>query len=112
MHDRDDDLIIGARLADPAGSGSAGETYVIYGGASLPATIDLNSTSADLTTVQSRTCSVSALHRSKSRSPLAYELELGDRFRAFSSQVKGLQQLGDAHSFDSNQLVVCNPFAV
>ena len=44
-----DDVIIGAYQADPAGGSSAGETYVIYGGASLPATIDLNSTSADLT---------------------------------------------------------------
>ena len=44
-----DDLIIGANQADPAGGGSAGETYVIYGGPGLPATIDLNSTSADLT---------------------------------------------------------------
>ena len=33
-----DDLIIGARLADPNGRSSAGETYVIYGGASAPGT--------------------------------------------------------------------------
>lgn len=46
-----DDLIIGARTADPAGRTSAGETYVIYGGPSLPAIIDLNSTSADLTVI-------------------------------------------------------------
>ena len=33
-----DDLIIGAYLADPNGDGSAGETYVVYGGASAPDT--------------------------------------------------------------------------
>ena len=33
-----DDLIIGAYLADPNGDGSAGETYVVYGGASAPGT--------------------------------------------------------------------------
>ena len=33
-----DDLIIGARYADPNGVGSAGETYVVYGGASAPGT--------------------------------------------------------------------------
>jgi hypothetical protein len=44
-----DDLAIGASLADPAGGSEAGEAYVIYGGASLPSTIDLNSTAADLT---------------------------------------------------------------
>jgi len=47
--DGTDDLIIGAHLADSAGGSDAGETYVIYGGGSLPAAIDLNSTSADLT---------------------------------------------------------------
>ena len=31
-----DDLIIGARYADPNGDGSAGETYLVYGGASAP----------------------------------------------------------------------------
>ena len=31
-----DDLIIGASGADPNGEGSAGETYVVYGGASAP----------------------------------------------------------------------------
>ena len=31
-----DDLIIGARLADPNGKGGAGETYVVYGGAVAP----------------------------------------------------------------------------
>ena len=31
-----DDLIIGARLADPNGDSTAGETYVVYGGASAP----------------------------------------------------------------------------
>jgi hypothetical protein len=45
--DATDDIIIGANYADPAGGTAAGETYVIYGGASLPAEIDLNSTSAD-----------------------------------------------------------------
>ena len=43
------DLIIGAPGADPAGGMDAGETYVIYGGPTLPSTIDLDSTSADLT---------------------------------------------------------------
>ena len=33
-----DDLIIGARYADPNGDSSAGETYVVYGGASAPGT--------------------------------------------------------------------------
>ena len=33
-----DDLIIGARLADPNGRREAGETYVVYGGASAPGT--------------------------------------------------------------------------
>src|SRR3990172_2863276 len=47
--DGTDDLIIGAHRADPAGGDNAGETYVIYGGNSLPATIDLDSASADLT---------------------------------------------------------------
>ena len=47
--DGTDDLIIGAWLADPAGGADAGETYVIYGGGSLPASIDLNSQSAGLT---------------------------------------------------------------
>ena len=38
-----DDLLIGARYADASGNGksSAGDSYVIFGGASLPATIDL-----------------------------------------------------------------------
>ena len=44
-----DDLIIGAYSADPAGGANAGETYVIYGGGSLPATIDLNSQCVGLT---------------------------------------------------------------
>ena len=47
--DNVDDVIIGARYADPAGGSGAGETYIIYGSDSLPATIDLNSTSADVT---------------------------------------------------------------
>ena len=33
-----DDLIIGARDADPNGNGAAGETYIVYGGASAPGT--------------------------------------------------------------------------
>ena len=33
-----DDLIIGARLADPNGDRNAGETYIVYGGASAPGT--------------------------------------------------------------------------
>lgn len=38
-----DDMVIGANLADAAGNAKsgAGESYVIYGGASMPATIDL-----------------------------------------------------------------------
>ena len=47
--DTTDDLIIGADEADPGGRDAAGRTYVIYGGPGLPATIDLSSTSADLT---------------------------------------------------------------
>ena len=44
-----DDLIIGVNTASPGGTQLAGETYVIFGGNGLPAMIDLNSTSADLT---------------------------------------------------------------
>lgn len=44
-----EDLIIGAPEADPPGGSRAGETYVIYGEGSLPATIDLDSVSADVT---------------------------------------------------------------
>ena len=33
-----DDLIIGAGLADPNGDSNAGETYIVYGGASAPGT--------------------------------------------------------------------------
>ena len=33
-----DDLIIGARYADPNGVGNAGETYLVYGGANAPGT--------------------------------------------------------------------------
>ena len=33
-----DDLIIGARNADPNGNSNAGETYIVYGGASAPGT--------------------------------------------------------------------------
>ena len=42
------DLILGASGASPGGRTIAGITYVIYGGANLPTTIDLDSTSADL----------------------------------------------------------------
>ena len=41
-----DDLIIGARYADPNGDSRAGETYLVYGGASAPGTdgmLDLSS---------------------------------------------------------------------
>jgi hypothetical protein len=44
-----DDLIVGAQYADPDGRTDAGETYVIYGGGSLPSIHDLDITSADLT---------------------------------------------------------------
>ncbi len=44
-----DDVIIGAPYADPAGGYDAGETYVIFGSAAPPATIDLNSVPADMT---------------------------------------------------------------
>ena len=59
--DGKDDVIIGAYFADGSGNGTscgsgqvgdscgAGEAYVIFGGTSLPATIDLNSTGADMT---------------------------------------------------------------
>ncbi len=43
------DVIIGASGADPAGGRFAGETYIILGSAAPPATVDLNSTSADMT---------------------------------------------------------------
>jgi hypothetical protein len=43
-----DDVIIGANNADPAGGANAGETYVILGSATPPATIDLNSSPADM----------------------------------------------------------------
>ncbi|MDI3337928.1 peptidoglycan DD-metalloendopeptidase family protein [Defluviimonas aestuarii] len=38
-----DDLLIGASSADPNGQSSAGESYVVFGGASLPASLDLSS---------------------------------------------------------------------
>ncbi len=47
-HDGYDDLIIGAKNADPSTGASAGEVYVIFGAATLIATIDLSVTSADL----------------------------------------------------------------
>jgi len=44
-----DDLIVGAFFADPGGRSKAGETYVIFGSASPPSTVDLSTTSADIT---------------------------------------------------------------
>ena len=46
-----DDLIIGAPCADPGTPArfSAGETYIIFGSSSLPSTIDLSVTPADIT---------------------------------------------------------------
>ena len=41
-----DDLIIGARQADPGGNSNAGETYVVYGGASAPGTAGVLALSA------------------------------------------------------------------
>ena len=43
------DVIIGASYANPAGGADAGETYLIYGSASMPAEIDLNAVSANVT---------------------------------------------------------------
>lgn len=40
-HDGYDDLVIGARLADPAGNSDAGEAYVVFGQATFSATFDL-----------------------------------------------------------------------
>ena len=37
------DILIGAPEADPGGNSNAGKSYLIYGSASLPTTIDLNS---------------------------------------------------------------------
>jgi len=61
------DLIVGAPDADPAGRSLAGAVYVIYGGGSLPSTIDLDSTSADVT-IQGPT----------SNTGVAYALAAGD----------------------------------
>ena len=44
-----DDIIIGAHVAAPPGGDGAGETYVIFGSSSPPATIDLSFQSADIT---------------------------------------------------------------
>jgi hypothetical protein len=44
-----DDVIIGAFTADPNDRNRAGETYVIYGRAQLPAIVDLDTTPAGLT---------------------------------------------------------------
>lgn len=43
------DIIIGSHAADPGGRSNAGKTYIIDGGPALTGTIDLNTTSADLT---------------------------------------------------------------
>ena len=43
------DIIIGAHYADPGGRSFAGETYVIFGSGLPPSTIDLGTTSADIT---------------------------------------------------------------
>ncbi|UCG68680.1 MAG: DUF2341 domain-containing protein [Thermoplasmata archaeon] len=49
-NDSYDDVIVGAKLADPTGGEDAGEVYVIYGGDyASGTTIDLNSGSANLT---------------------------------------------------------------
>ena len=37
-----DDLLIGANRADPGGESSAGETYVVYGGANAPGMLELS----------------------------------------------------------------------
>ena len=47
-HDGYDDLIIGAKNADPSTGIGAGEVYVIFGAAALTATIDLSVASASL----------------------------------------------------------------
>jgi len=44
-----DDIVIGAWGADTPGGTDAGKTYIIFGSASPPTTIDLNSESADIT---------------------------------------------------------------
>ena len=52
-----DDLIIGARLADPNGNDKAGQTYVIFGNATQPPQLDLNgsATSIDFSAIFSVT---------------------------------------------------------
>jgi hypothetical protein len=44
-----DDIIIGAPFADPLSRDYAGETYIIFGSAAPPVSIELNSQSADIT---------------------------------------------------------------
>lgn len=48
-----DDLLIGAHQADAAGNGKslAGDTYIVFGGPALPATIDLNALGASGVTI-------------------------------------------------------------
>ncbi len=41
-----DDVLIGARLADPGGSSAAGESYVVFGGATQVQAVDLDSLGA------------------------------------------------------------------
>ena len=43
-----DDLVLGAPNASPQGVGDAGKAYVIYGGPSLPSSIDLNQSTSDV----------------------------------------------------------------
>jgi len=47
--DNYDDVIIGAYCAEPGGRLYAGETYVVFGSSSPPATIDLNTQPANIT---------------------------------------------------------------
>ena len=44
-----DDLIIGARSADPNGIGQAGESYVVFGGRNFAASVELNHPNSQFT---------------------------------------------------------------
>ena len=46
-----DDLIIGARSADPNGNGQAGESYVVFGGRNFAASVELNHPNSQFTNV-------------------------------------------------------------